>query len=503
MDWFFWLPLLLVATSLVPGVLILLLDEERHTARTTLNLTGATLKVALVIGMLIGVASGHTYEWRMPFLPGADLVLRVDEIPLLFVSLSAFLWLVTTIYAIAYLERSPRRSQFFGFFSLCVAATMGIALAGNPITLLVFFELLTVATYPLVVHRGTPEALAAGRRYLAYLVPGGLILLVAVVWLHVLAGPVEFATGGTLAPLAGEHRGALTAIFALFVIGFGVKAALVPLHGWLPSAMVAPAPVSALLHAVAVVKAGAYGIIRLVFDLYGVETAIDLNVLMPLAVVASFTIIYGSLRALTQDELKRRLAFSTVSQLSYIVLGVAVVGFLSATGGLVHLVHQGLMKVTLFYCAGNVAETLGVHHVSEMGGVGRRMPLTMAAFTVGALGMIGLPPTAGFISKWYLGAGALDAGDAWVLGVLMLSTLLNAAYFLPVIYRAWFLDREDVWPQYRSGGRFETSPWLLLPPIATAVATIAVGLFAGSSISPLEWAERIAERIYGVSEIAP
>jgi len=502
-DWAFWLPLILVATSLVPALVTFRLGEEQRAMRTTLNLAGAITKVALVVGMLIGVGHGHVYEWRMPFLPGADLVLRAEEIPLLFISLSALLWLATTVYAIAYLEGSPNRSRFFGFFSLCVTSTMGIALAGNPLTLLVFYELLTVATYPLVVHRGTEQAVRAGRVYLAYLIPGGAAVLLAVVWLHVLVGPVEFATGGAPMLAASDGRGALIAIYGLFVVGFGVKAALVPLHAWLPRAMVAPAPVSALLHAVAVVKAGAYGIVRVTFDLFGINLADDLGVLMPLAIFAAVTIVYGSLRALTQDELKRRLAFSTVSQVSYIMLGVAVFGFLSATGGLVHLVHQGIMKVTLFYCAGNVAETLGIHHVSAMRGIGRRMPVTMAAFTIAALGMIGLPPTAGFISKWYLGTGALEAGEVWVLGVLVASTLLNAAYFLPVIYRAWFQPAEGEWETYVHGGRFETNWVLLLPPVATALATVAVGLLAGSVVSPLEWASRIAEQLYVVPEAAP
>ena len=225
----------------------------------------------------------------------------------------------------------------------------------------------------------------------------------------------------------------------LLVLGLGVKAALVPLHGWLPQAMVAPAPVSALLHAVAVVKAGAFGIVRVVYDVYGVEFAADLNLLLPLGVMAAVTIIYGSIKALSQDNLKKRLAYSTVSQVSYIALGTATLGPIATIGGVVHLVHQGVMKITLFFAAGNYAETLGVHKVSEMNGVGRRMPGTTLAFTVGALGMIGIPPVAGYVTKWYLGLGALEAGAAaWVLPVLIISSLLNAAYFLPILYRAWF-----------------------------------------------------------------
>ena len=492
-NWDAWLPLLVVASSFVPGIVIPFLTEEQHRERTALNITGALVKLALVALMLWGVVHERVYETRLPLLPGTDLVLRADALAMLFVTLSALLWFATTVYAIGYLEGSPHRSRFFAFFSLCVTATVGVALAGNLLTFFVFYEMLTVSTYPLVVHRGTPAALRAGNVYLRYTITGGALLLLGVIWLYSVAGPVEFTERGVLADVAVD-RTTLIAIFALLIAGLGVKAALVPLHGWLPVAMVAPAPVSALLHAVAVVKAGAFGIVRVVYDVYGVEFAQALGVLVPLAGVASVTIVYGSLRALVQDDLKRRLAYSTVSQVAYIVLGVAVFGPLATIGGVVHLVHQGLMKITLFFCAGNLAETLGIHKVSEMNGVGRRMPLTMAAFTIAAFGMIGVPPVAGFISKWYLGLGALDAGMPWVLAVLGVSSLLNAAYFLPILYRAWFLPPSGPWPEEHAMGRYETSLALLLPPLATGLAALGVGLLAGMPFSPLDWAMLIAAR---------
>jgi len=285
-------------------------------------------------------------------------------------------------------------------------------------------------------------------------------------------------------------------VFLLLIAGFGVKAALVPLHGWLPISMAAPAPVSALLHAVAVVKAGAFGITRVVYDVYGVEFSASLGVLMPLAIVASFTIVYGSVRALSQDKLKPRLAYSTISQVSYIILGTTIVGPVATIGGIVHLVHQGLMKITLFFCAGNLAETLGIHRVSEMNGVGRRLPKTMVAFTVAALGMIGVPPIAGFISKWYLGAGALDANMPWILVILAVSSALNAAYFLPILYRAWFMPATGAWQERLERGRFETHWMLLMPPLVTAALALLYGLFANMDGSPLAWARLIAEREY-------
>jgi multicomponent Na+:H+ antiporter subunit D len=244
------------------------------------------------------------------------------------------------------------------------------------------------------------------------------------------------------------------------------------------------------------VKAGAFGIVRLVYDVFGIEFAAGLGVLAPLAAVAAVTIVWGSFRALSQDELKKRLAYSTVSQVSYIVLGTAIVGQISTVGGLVHLVHQGIMKITLFFCAGNLAETLGVHAVSEMKGAGKRMPLTMAAFTVGALGMMGLPPLAGFVSKWYLGVGALEAGQGWVVLVLAASTLLNAAYFLPILRAAWFEPPPAAWP-HEEHFKHETSLGLLVPPLVTALLVILAGLFAGSEWSPLAWAKLIVSREYG------
>ncbi len=496
MSWAAGLPLLVLASSLLPGLVIFFLPEERVATRTVLNLAGAILKLVLVGVMVWGVFHGHYYETRLPLLPGLDLLLRADPLSVLFVVLSSILWLVTTVYAIGYLEGSPNRSRFFGFFSLCVTATVGVALAGNLITFLLFYELLTLVTYPLIVHRGTEVARRAGRIYLTYTVAGGALLLLGTVWLHALTGTLDFTARGFLSGLDGTHHTALIVIFILLIGGLGVKAALIPLHGWLPQAMVASAPVSALLHAVAVVKAGAFGIARVVYDVYGIQFAATLGVTLPLAIVAAVTIIYGSMRALFQDDLKRRLAFSTVSQVSYIVLGIAVVGPIATIGGLVHLVHQGVMKITLFFCAGNLAETLGIHNVSEMDGVGRRMPWTMAAFTIGAFGMIGLPPLAGFISKWYLGLGALDGGQEWVIFILAGSSLLNAGYFLPILYAAWFKAPPDSWPAERSFGRRETAWALLAPPLVTAFLTLALGLLASAPFSPLQWAHFITHLEY-------
>jgi multicomponent Na+:H+ antiporter subunit D len=293
-----------------------------------------------------------------------------------------------------------------------------------------------------------------------------------------------------MATVAAQRPGAAAGIFVLLVIGMGVKAALFPLHSWLPRAMVAPAPVSALLHAVAVVKAGAFGLVRVIEDVFGAAIVGALGLGLPLVLVAGFTIVYGSAMAVVQTDIKKRLAYSTVSQVSYIALGLAIGGPLATIGGIVHLVHQGLMKITLFFGAGIYANLLGVQRIDQLDGVGRRLPWTSAAFTLAALGMIGLPPVAGFVSKWYLGAGAVAAGMDWVIGILVASTLLNAWYFLPVIQRIWLRPAPAAWPAEARTSRLEVVG-MVGSTVVTAVLALAVGVFAGHPFSPLNWATGI------------
>ena len=343
-----------------------------------------------------------------------------------------------------------------------------------------------------MAHDGDTEALAAARKYMAYTVMGGTVLLLGIGWMYAATGELGFRDGGALGEVPEGQGPVLAAIFAVLVGGLAVKAVLVPVHGWLPRVMVAPTPVSALLHAVAVVKAGVYGIARVVYDLFGVHVAADLGVLTPLAAAAGITVVYGSIRALGQKNLKRLLAYSTVSQVSYITLGVATPTLMGATGGLVHLVHQGIMKVTLFYCAGNISKTHGITSIRDMDGIGRRMPLTMGAFTVAAFGMIGVPPMAGFISKWHLGIGGIHAGEPWVVAVLVASTALNAAYFLPVLHRAWLRAPS---PTVQRGAQ-EAQPALLVPTLVTGLLTVALGAFAMAWWSALPWARAIAVELF-------
>jgi multicomponent Na+:H+ antiporter subunit D len=490
------LPLLIVLTTIASAAAVFCLRDDQTRARAAVTLAGPSITLFLVATMTLGVLAGDRHEVRIPFLPGEDIILQSDALSVLFTGLSSVLWLITTVYALGYMRKGPNRSRFFGFFALCVSATMGVALAGNVVTFVVFFEALTLATYPLVVHNGDEKTLRAGRAYLLYTLSGGAALLMGALLLHALHGTSDFVVGGLLAQApARPSDAALTLVFAVMIAGVGVKAAIAPLHGWLPTAMVAPAPVSALLHAVAVVKVGAFGVVRIVYDVFGVTLAQDLGVLPWLAAAAAFTIIYGSVRALWQDDLKKRLAFSTVSQVSYIALGAALAHPAAAVGAIMHLIHQGIMKITLFFCAGAFAEVAGVKTVSAMDGLGRRMPWTCAAFTIGALGMIGVPPTAGFVTKWKLAEGGLASGDAWVVAVLLGSSALNAGYFLPVLNRMWFGPdvatlRADAPPRWRIA-------MMAGPPLATAGMTLAAALLATSIFSPLGWAEALALAEFG------
>ncbi len=502
-----YLPLAILLTSALTSPLIFCLREDDHRARTVLNLGAALFNFGLVVWLTIGLMSGGVFITHIPFLPGVDIVLHGDALSVLFAALSSLLWLVTTVFAIGYLEYKPHRSRFFGFFALCVSATMGVSLAGNLMTFLVFYEILTLATYPLVVHWGDARSVRGAKVYLRYTLFGGGLLLIGTAWLYAVVGTGDFIVGGLLSGMANEELAVdpavLTAIAFFLIAGLGVKAALIPVHGWLPVAMVAPAPVSALLHAVAVVKAGAFGIVRVIYDVFGITLAAELHVTTGLAIVAAATIVYGSLCALRQDDLKRRLAFSTVSQVSYIALGTALASPIAAVGGIVHLIHQGMMKITLFFCAGILKETLGVDRISAMNGIGRRMPWTMAAFTIGALGMIGVPPTVGFVSKWYIGTGALDAEAFWVLLVLGASSLLNAAYFLPILNSAWFKSPNGSWYEKRSGDSAETGWFLLLPPLFTSMMVLLLAFGATEPWSPLGWTTQLALREFGFTEPMP
>ncbi len=495
MSWELTALLVAVGTPFAVAAAVFAIGERRHTLRGATNLAGAALTAGAVVACAVSA-------WQRfgggPFAEGSIALLdigfglRADPLGVVFAVVAGVLWLVTTVYAIGYMSHASDRARFFGFFSICVGSAIGIALSANLLTFFVFYETLTLATYPLVAHSGTPAALRGGRTYLTYALPAGAALAVGVIWLNLIAGPVEFAAGGSLDPaLASTHPGSLIVIFALLMFGLGVKAALFPVHGWLPAAMVAPAPVSSLLHAVAVVKAGVFGIARVVLEVYG-PIAHELDLTPYLAALAGFTIIYGSVRALAQDDFKKRLAFSTIAQLSYITLGVALASPIAIAGGIAHLAHHAAMKITMFFTAGAVAEEVKAYRVSEFDGLGRRMPLTMGAFSLAALGIVGVPPIAGFASKWFLGIGALDAGEgAWVIAVLGVSSVLNAAYFFPIMHRAWFRAPKAEWAAGPPPGSAEGDLRMVVPILVTALIGLVLGIAAGADVSPASWALRI------------
>ncbi len=482
-----------VSAPWVSAIIIFCLGETRHRTRFVIGLMGSAVTTSAVGYLGYHLAQGGAgTSLGIPLL-GFTFGLTVDRLGVIFALLAATLWLVTTFYATGYMSHLKDKARFFGFFAICVGSAIGIALSSNLLSLFIFYEALTLATYPLVAHKGSQAAIKGGRTYLAYALTGGAVLLVGVVWLHALGGGAFVASGSIPVGLLDTHSTQLTAIFAMLIAGFGVKAALFPAHGWLPAAMVAPAPVSALLHAVAVVKAGVFGIARVILDVFGIEAASALGVLDPLALLAGFTIIYASVKALKQDDIKKRLAYSTIGQLSYMVLGLAIGTPIAIAAALAHLVHHALLKITMFFTAGVLAEEVKITRVSEMDGVGRRMPLTMLAFSLAALGIIGIPPIAGFVSKWGLGLGALEGGQVWPLAVLAASSVLNAVYLLPMIGRAWFGTPKPEWMNRPEQGskRFEGSRLLVLPLLLTAGLGSLIGPLSFMEVSPTRWASAI------------
>ena len=435
----------LIGVVLVPllGALAVVLAGSRPNLREAMSLGAGVVLLALVVRLLPRVLSG---DWPATVLaepiPGLALAFSAEPLGVLFGLIASFLWIVTTVYSIGYMRGhgEAHQTRFYAFFAIAMGCTMGVAFADNLFTLFVFYELLTLSTYPLVTHSGTREARQGGRTYLGILMATSMgFLLLAVVWTWQLTGNVRFTSGGILAGAASPL--VIGILFALYVFGIG-KAALMPFHRWLPAAMVAPTPVSALLHAVAVVKAGVFAILKISVYIFGLDLLRDTGVTDWLLWVAAVTILVASVIALRQDNLKARLAYSTISQLSYIVMGALLVNSTALVGSTLHLATHAFGKITLFFCAGAILVASHKTKVSQLDGLGRQMPWTMGAFFLASLSIVGLPPMGGMWSKWYLALGAIDAGYAVLVGVLMVSTLLNIAYLIPVPIRA-FIGKAD------------------------------------------------------------
>lgn len=465
-------PLLAVLVSALAALAIVFTGERHRNLRESWTILASLGKFGLIAAMVPGVLAGERYEVRLVELaPGIELALRADPAGVLFALSASFLWILTSFFAIGYMRgaNEKKHTRFFAMLAVCLSATVGIALSANLLTFVLFYEILSVATYPLVIHKGTEKAYRIGRQYLVYAISAGMALVAGIALVYQMSGTLDFQGGGFLDASMG--RTGLVTAFALFFVGFGVKAGVMPLHSWLPNAMIAPTPVSALLHAVAVVKAGVFGFVRLVGFVFGPETTAAIGMGGLVAGAAGITILLASFIAMTKDDLKARLAYSTVGHLSYIVLGVALLAPTALLGGAFHMVTHAAMKITLFFCAGALYVHLHYTKVSELDGVGRRMPITMGAFAIGALGLAGVPGTGGFLSKWYIAQGAVESGQFIFLGVLLLSGLLNAAYLFPIVIRAFFRSS----PEH---DRYDEASWFMVGPIVvTASLAVLLGVW--------------------------
>ena len=460
---------------LVGALAILALHRSPNLRESATLLTGVALfgVVASLAGPVMNGARPTLTVLEM--FPGLGVTFTLEPLGMLFALVASGLWIVTSVYSIGYMRahHEANQTRYYVSFAVSIFGAMGVALAGNVLTLFVFYEVLTLATYPLVSHAGTEKAMKGARTYLTVLMSTSVgLLLLAVVWTWVVAGTLDFTDGGILAGKASD--GVVLALLLLYAFGTG-KAAIMPVHRWLPAAMVAPTPVSALLHAVAVVKAGVFTVLKVVVYVFGLDLLTATGANLWLMYAAGITILLASLIAMQQDNLKRRLAYSTVSQLSYIVLGAATANALGVIGGGMHIAMHAFGKITLFFCAGAIYVATHKTEISDMRGLGRSMPFTMGAFAIGALSVIGLPPAGGTWSKWYLALAAADTGQVVFVAVLMISSLLNIAYLLPIPVRGFFSPPPDgpERPPIREAPLF-----CVVPLCFTAAACVAWFFFA-------------------------
>jgi multicomponent Na+:H+ antiporter subunit D len=460
--------------------------------RETVTIVTSVALFATVVTILPDVLAGGRPELALlEMLPGLELKFTVEPLGMLFALIASGLWIVTSIYSIGYMRGNDEHNQtrFYIFFAIALSSTLGVAFSGNLLTLFVCYELLTLSTYPLVTHHGDEASMKAGRTYLGILISTSIgFLLIAILWTWVIAGTLDFRAGGIL---AGRADGLMTGVLlALYAYGIG-KAALMPIHRWLPAAMVAPAPVSALLHAVAVVKTGVFCVVKVIVYIFGIENLTVLGASTWLMYVAGATMLIASLVAMTKDNLKARLAYSTVSQLSYVVLGAALANSWGVIGAGMHIAMHAFGKITLFFCAGAIYTALHKTEISDMAGIGRRMPITMAAFLIGALSVIGLPPMGGSWSKWYLMLGAAETEHLLLVAALMISSLLNVAYLVPVFARAFFVpeptpgDARSVGAAAAPGGGLQEAPLMCLAPLCLTAAGCFVLFFFAENIYAL------------------
>jgi multicomponent Na+:H+ antiporter subunit D len=466
-------PLVAILVSLLATLPIMFFNERSRNLRESSTLIAAVAKFLIVASLIPTVMQGGGFELTLAeVIPGVPIQLRVDAMGLFFALVASFLWIFTSIYSIGYMRALEEHDQtrFFASFAVAISATIGVAFSANLLTMYLFYEMLSLSTYPLVTHERNAESRKSGRKYLIYILGTSIgLVLPAMMITYYAAGTLDFTQGGILSG-SGVSPSTVTLLLLLFVFGFA-KAGIMPFHGWLPAAMVAPTPVSAFLHGVAVVKVGVFSVLRVIFDIIGPDFLHQLDLGTVLTTIASITILTASLVALTQDNLKRRLAYSTIAQLSYMVLGAGMLTAAGMTGGVLHIAMHAFGKITLFFCAGAIFVASHKKYISQMDGLGRQMPVTYLAFFFASLSIIGIPPLGGFISKWNLVIGALQADQMILVVVLLVSSLLNAAYFLPIVYRGFFAKASD--PVYDQGIK-EAPIFCLVPLGVTACASIAL-----------------------------
>ncbi|MDI1472255.1 MAG: monovalent cation/H+ antiporter subunit D family protein [Thermodesulfovibrio sp.] len=477
-------PLFAILVSLIATILISITGEKARNLREAWTIIASIVKFTIVASMLPDILNGRVIEYTLLAIT-SELVLqfKVDAFGILFALTSSFLWIITSFYSIGYMRGHNEKNQtrYYACFAIALSTTMGVAFSANLFTMYLFYEGLTFATYPLVVHHETKEAKIGARKYVLYLfISAKLFLLTAIAITYYLAGTLDFQKGGIFTESVQKaYISLLGIVFLLYIYGFA-KAAVMPLHSWLPAAMVAPTPVSALLHAVAVVKTGVFAVLKVIFYIYGVDFLKVLYFSDIGLFLAAFTIIMASIIALTKDNIKARLAYSTVSQLSYIILGPLLLTYSGMIGGIIHISNHAFAKITLFFCAGSLYVCAHKTAVSELDGIAKKMPWTMAAFTIGALGMIGIPLTGGFVTKWYLLLGSLEKGSIDIVIVLLLSSLLNAGYFLPIVYRAYFKEFKGNHVHHAHGEshtEIRENPFMAIPLTITAIISLIVGIY--------------------------
>jgi len=406
--------------------------------REGVTITTSVVLLYFVMNLYQGIKRGESISvqwWEI--LPGLQISFSVEPLGMLFALIASFLWLVTTVYAIGYMRSHNEQNQtrFYSCFALAIGSVMGIAFAENLFALFIFYEVLTLSTYPLVTHAGTEEAKKGGRVYLGILLSTSIVFfLLAIVSTWFVAGTLDFKAGGVFD--SDVNIAIAAVILVLFIFGIG-KAAIMPFHRWLPAAMVAPTPVSALLHAVAVVKAGVFTVLKVCVFIFGIDLLSVLPSTQFLLYMAGASVLLASLVAMRQDNLKARLAYSTVSQLGYVTVGALLATSSGVIGSAMHIGMHAFGKITLFFCAGAILVAAHKSKISEMRGLGRQMPITMAAFFIASLSIIGVPPTGGTWSKWFLLMGTMEAQQWILMAVLMISSLLNIAYLLPIPFRAF------------------------------------------------------------------